>query len=36
VLTPHVLRRVPGTIIAMLGFSIVAVVMALPVETIGT
>jgi SulP family sulfate permease len=36
VLTPRVLRRVPGTIVAMLGVSIVAVVMALPVETIGT
>ena len=36
VLTPRVLRRVPGTIVAMLGVTIVAVVMALPVETIGT
>jgi SulP family sulfate permease len=36
VLTPRVLRRVPGTIVAMLGVSIVAVAMALPVETIGT
>jgi SulP family sulfate permease len=36
VLTPRVLRRVPGTIVAMVGMSIAAVVMALPVETIGT
>ena len=34
--TPRVFRRVPGTIVAMLGVSIAAVVMALPVETIGT
>ena len=33
---PRVFRRVPGTIVAMLGVSIAAVVMALPVETIGT
>ena len=36
VVTPRVFRRVPGTIVAMLGVSIAAVVMALPVETIGT
>jgi sulfate permease, SulP family len=36
VATPRVLRRVPGTIVAMFGVSIAAVVMALPVETIGT
>jgi len=35
-LTPRVLRRVPGTIVAMLGVSLASVVMALPVETIGT
>ena len=34
--TPRVLRRVPGTIVAMFGVSIAAIVMALPVETIGT
>jgi SulP family sulfate permease len=33
---PWVLRRVPGTIVAMFGVSIAAVVMGLPVETIGT
>jgi sulfate permease, SulP family len=36
VVTPRVLRRVPGTIVAMLGVSVVAAVAALPVETIGT
>jgi sulfate permease, SulP family len=36
IVTPRVFRRVPGTIVAMLGVSIAAVVMALPVETIGT
>jgi SulP family sulfate permease len=36
VLTPRVLRRVPGTIVAMLGVSMAAVLLALPVETIGT
>ena len=36
VITPRVLRRVPGTIVAMIGVSIAAVAMALPVETIGT
>ncbi len=36
VLTPRVFRRVPGTIAAMIALTIVAVVMALPVETIGT
>jgi SulP family sulfate permease len=36
VLTPRVSRRVPGTIVAMFAVSILAVVMALPVETIGT
>jgi SulP family sulfate permease len=36
IVTPRVLRRVPGTIVAMIGVSIAAVVMALPVETIGT
>ncbi len=36
VVTPRVFRRVPGTVVAMLGVSIAAVVMALPVETIGT
>ena len=35
-ITPRVFRRVPGTIVAMLGVSIAAVMMALPVETIGT
>ncbi len=35
-LTPRLLRRVPGTVVAMLGMSIAAVVLALPVETIGT
>ena len=36
IVTPRVFRRVPGTIVAMLGVSIAAVLMALPVETIGT
>jgi len=36
VATPRVLRRVPGTIVAMFGVSIAAIAMALPVETIGT
>jgi SulP family sulfate permease len=36
VTVPRVLRRVPGTIVAMFGMSIAAVMMALPVETIGT
>ena len=36
VLTPRLLRRVPGTVVAMLGMTIVAVFMALPVETVGT
>jgi SulP family sulfate permease len=36
VLAPRLLRRVPGTIVAMFGVSIAAVVMDLPVETIGT
>jgi SulP family sulfate permease len=36
IVSPRVLRRVPGTIVAMLGVSIAAVAMALPVETIGT
>jgi SulP family sulfate permease len=36
IVTPRILRRVPGTIVAMLGVSIAAVAMALPVETIGT
>jgi SulP family sulfate permease len=36
VLTPRVLRRVPGTIVAMIGVSIAAVVMGLSVETIGS
>jgi sulfate permease, SulP family len=36
IVAPRVLRRVPGTIVAMLGVSIAAVAMALPVETIGT
>jgi SulP family sulfate permease len=35
-ITPRVFRRVPGTIVAMLGVSVAAVLMALPVETIGT
>jgi SulP family sulfate permease len=34
--TPRVFRRVPGTIVAMFAVSIIAIVMALPVETIGT
>ena len=36
VATPRVFRRVPGTIVAMFGVSIAAIVLALPVETIGT
>ena len=36
IVTPRVLRKVPGTIAAMLGVSIAAVLMGLPVETIGT
>ena len=36
VATPRLLRRVPGTIVAMFGVSLAAIVMALPVETIGT
>ena len=36
VLTPRVLRRVPGMILAMIGVTIAAVWMRLPVETIGT
>src|SRR5688572_18422985 len=36
IVSPRVLRRVPGTVVAMLGVSIAAVLMALPVETIGT
>ena len=36
VMTPRVFRRVPGTIVAMFAMTIVAVAMALPVETIGT
>jgi SulP family sulfate permease len=36
VATPRILRRVPGTIVAMFGVSIAAIVMGLPVETIGT
>src|SRR5918994_2669125 len=36
IVTPRILRRVPGTIVAMLGVSIAAIAMALPVETIGT
>ena len=36
VATPRVMRRVPGTLVAMFGVSIAAIVLALPVETIGT
>jgi SulP family sulfate permease len=36
IVTPRLFRRVPGTIVAMLGVSIAAVLVALPVETIGT
>lgn len=36
IVTPRVLRKVPGTIVAMLGVSIAAVLTGLPVETIGT
>ncbi len=36
VLTPRVFRRVPGTIAAMIALTIAAMVMALPVETIGS
>jgi SulP family sulfate permease len=36
IITPRLFRRVPGTIVAMLGLTIVAWAMALPVETIGT
>ena len=35
-ITPRVLRRVPGTIVAMFGVSLAAIMMALPIETIGT
>ncbi|HET9468414.1 MAG TPA: SulP family inorganic anion transporter [Vicinamibacterales bacterium] len=34
--TPRVLKKVPGTIVAMFAVSIAAVALALPVETIGT
>jgi SulP family sulfate permease len=33
---PRFLKRVPGTIVAMLGLTIAATVMALPIETIGS
>ena len=36
VLTPRVVQRMPGTILAMFGLTIAATVMGLPVETIGT
>jgi sulfate permease, SulP family len=36
VVAPRIVRRVPGTIIAMLGVTIAAVMLELPVETIGT
>jgi SulP family sulfate permease len=36
VFAPRVVRRVPGTIIAMLGVTIAAVMLELPVETIGS
>ena len=36
VLTPRVLRRVPGMILAMFAMTIAAAAMGLPVETIGT
>jgi SulP family sulfate permease len=36
IVTPRVFRKVPGTIVAMLGVSIAAVLIRLPVETIGT
>jgi SulP family sulfate permease len=35
-ITPRLFKRVPGTILAMFGLTIVAVAMRLPVETIGT
>ena len=36
VLAPRLFRRVPGTIVAMLGVTLAAVLLELPVETIGT
>jgi sulfate permease, SulP family len=36
VLAPRVLRRVPGTILAMFAVTMAAVALGLPVETIGT
>jgi SulP family sulfate permease len=36
ILTPRIVRSVPGTIVAMIGVTIAATVMALPIETIGT
>jgi SulP family sulfate permease len=36
VLTPRVFRRVPGTIVAMIGMTIAAALLAWPLETIGT
>jgi SulP family sulfate permease len=36
VLLPQILRRVPATIVAMVGVTVAASVMALPIETIGT
>jgi SulP family sulfate permease len=36
VITPRVLKHVPGTIVAMFGLTVAAVTMRLPVETIGT
>jgi SulP family sulfate permease len=36
VLLPRITRRVPGSIVAMLGCTICAVILRIPVETIGT
>jgi SulP family sulfate permease len=36
ILTPRLLRRVPGTIVAMIGMTVAAGLMGLPIETIGT
>jgi sulfate permease, SulP family len=36
VLTPRVMRRVPGTVLAMVAMTVIAIWLQLPVETIGT
>ncbi|HEV3217977.1 MAG TPA: sulfate permease [Vicinamibacterales bacterium] len=36
IITPRLFKHVPGTIVAMVGLTIVATAMALPIETIGT